>query len=372
MSGSPKRLARLTVAVVFVVPTVLAGAQHHPLGRRAHQGRGRCRQGQAPGRRATSSRSRSSSTTRRGSACSGVQDKLADALDDKQAAEADRGRRPWANSKTEPSRRTPEPARRWTCCSGADDLSEFSDRLEFMGALAQNDADLATKPPRTPSSRPSGRPQQYAETIEEKKAELDQMAAKRADIQAMLAGAAGAVRAAQPATTRTTSSARGRRGGCRGGRADGRRRHRRTAPVAARRHHDRRLDGCRPAARCQRRRHRDRGREVACSAPLRVGHRRPRRRLRLLGPDELGVRAGRRVPAALLGRRRPRRVPWSPSLAQAQPGDLLFFYSPISHVALYIGGGMMIHARHPGPGGQVQIGSVAGYGTPGHAVVRPS
>ena len=24
----------------------------------------------------------------------------------------------------------------------------------------------------------------------------------------------------------------------------------------------------------------------------------------------------------------------------------------------------MIHARHPGPGGQVQYGSVAGYGTP--------
>ena len=52
-------------------------------------------------------------------------------------------------------------------------------------------------------------------------------------------------------------------------------------------------------------------------------------------------------------------------------GDLLFFYSPISHVALYIGGGMMIHARHPGPGGQVQFGSVSGYGTPVVRVVRP-
>jgi cell wall-associated NlpC family hydrolase len=28
-----------------------------------------------------------------------------------------------------------------------------------------------------------------------------------------------------------------------------------------------------------------------------------------------------------------------------QPGDLVFFYSPISHVGLYIGNGMMVHAR---------------------------
>jgi cell wall-associated NlpC family hydrolase len=31
-----------------------------------------------------------------------------------------------------------------------------------------------------------------------------------------------------------------------------------------------------------------------------------------------------------------------------QPGDLLFFYSPISHVAMYIGGGMEIAASHTG------------------------
>jgi len=33
---------------------------------------------------------------------------------------------------------------------------------------------------------------------------------------------------------------------------------------------------------------------------------------------------------------------------------------------------MMIHARHPGPGGQVQIGSVAGYGTEVVKVTRPT
>lgn len=31
-----------------------------------------------------------------------------------------------------------------------------------------------------------------------------------------------------------------------------------------------------------------------------------------------------------------------------QPGDLLFFYSPISHVSIYVGGGRMIHSAHTG------------------------
>jgi len=48
----------------------------------------------------------------------------------------------------------------------------------------------------------------------------------------------------------------------------------------------------------------------------------------------------------------------------AQPGDLIFYYSPISHVALYIGGGQIVHARHPGPGGEVQVSSMYGYDTP--------
>jgi cell wall-associated NlpC family hydrolase len=61
-------------------------------------------------------------------------------------------------------------------------------------------------------------------------------------------------------------------------------------------------------------------------------------------------------------------IPYS----QHQAGDLLFFYSPISHVALSLGGDLMIHARHPGPGGQVQVGSVSGYGTPVVLTVRVS
>jgi len=36
------------------------------------------------------------------------------------------------------------------------------------------------------------------------------------------------------------------------------------------------------------------------------------------------------------------------SMSQLQPGDLVFYYSPISHVGIYIGNGQIVHATHPG------------------------
>lgn len=36
------------------------------------------------------------------------------------------------------------------------------------------------------------------------------------------------------------------------------------------------------------------------------------------------------------------------SKSQLEPGDLVFYYSPISHVGIYIGGGEIVHATHPG------------------------
>ena len=36
------------------------------------------------------------------------------------------------------------------------------------------------------------------------------------------------------------------------------------------------------------------------------------------------------------------------SRSQLQPGDLVFFYSPVSHVGLYYGGGKIVHASRPG------------------------
>ncbi|WP_433872003.1 NlpC/P60 family protein [Saccharopolyspora sp. CA-218241] len=38
----------------------------------------------------------------------------------------------------------------------------------------------------------------------------------------------------------------------------------------------------------------------------------------------------------------------SVSASQLKPGDLIFYYSPVSHVSMYIGGGQAVHAPQPG------------------------
>ena len=47
------------------------------------------------------------------------------------------------------------------------------------------------------------------------------------------------------------------------------------------------------------------------------------------------------------------------SASALQPGDLVFFYSGISHVGIYVGGGMMVHASNPSTG--VLVEPLAGY-----------
>ena len=45
------------------------------------------------------------------------------------------------------------------------------------------------------------------------------------------------------------------------------------------------------------------------------------------------------------------------SRGNLQPGDLVFFYSPVSHVGMYIGNGKMVYA--PTSGSVVKVGKVA-------------
>jgi cell wall-associated NlpC family hydrolase len=55
------------------------------------------------------------------------------------------------------------------------------------------------------------------------------------------------------------------------------------------------------------------------------------------------------------------------SQADVQPGDLLFYYSPISHVAMYIGGGQFVDAPNTGSfvrTGAVKWGAVVGIARP--------
>jgi cell wall-associated NlpC family hydrolase len=49
------------------------------------------------------------------------------------------------------------------------------------------------------------------------------------------------------------------------------------------------------------------------------------------------------------------------SRAALQPGDLLFFYSPVSHVGMYIGNGQMVHASTSGV--PVKVASIDSMGT---------
>jgi cell wall-associated NlpC family hydrolase len=41
------------------------------------------------------------------------------------------------------------------------------------------------------------------------------------------------------------------------------------------------------------------------------------------------------------------------SQSQLAPGDLVFYYSPISHVGIYIGNGQIVHAANPSSGVEV-------------------
>jgi cell wall-associated NlpC family hydrolase len=41
------------------------------------------------------------------------------------------------------------------------------------------------------------------------------------------------------------------------------------------------------------------------------------------------------------------------SQSELQPGDLVFYYSPVSHVGMYIGNGQIVHAANPSTGVQV-------------------
>ncbi|WP_082748841.1 C40 family peptidase [Nocardioides jensenii] len=57
----------------------------------------------------------------------------------------------------------------------------------------------------------------------------------------------------------------------------------------------------------------------------------------------------------------------SVSSSDLKPGDLVFYYSPVSHVGMYIGGGQIVHAANPGSG--VTIAGV--FSMPFSGAVRP-
>ena len=55
-------------------------------------------------------------------------------------------------------------------------------------------------------------------------------------------------------------------------------------------------------------------------------------------------------------------------LSAVQPGDLVYYGNFGPHIAIYVGGGRIIHASSPAPGGQTRVDSMYGYDEPWGAV----
>lgn len=55
-------------------------------------------------------------------------------------------------------------------------------------------------------------------------------------------------------------------------------------------------------------------------------------------------------------------------LSAVQPGDLVYYGNYGPHIAIYVGGGRIVHASSPAPGGQTRIDSMYGYDRPWGAV----
>jgi cell wall-associated NlpC family hydrolase len=229
---------------------------------------------------------------------------------------------------------------------GADTFSEFSDRLEFMNRLAQDDSDLATKAAAA-RQRAEWAQQQYQKAVAEHAA-----AAKKADaarsqaqqeynqqqqtIQHMKAEIAAAQQARQealqqaqqqaaaagPAATGTTSS-----GGGIGT----------PAPSGGTNPPPPTSSGAAGAVQAA---------KSVLGTPYVWGGASPS-----TGFDCSGLtmwawaQVGVSLPHSSVAQYS--AIPHV-DRSNLQPGDLLFFYSPIHHVAMYIGGNSMIHAPHTG------------------------
>jgi cell wall-associated NlpC family hydrolase len=236
---------------------------------------------------------------------------------------------------------------------GAESFAEFSDRLQFMGALAQSDADLAlaadsaAEQARRAASR-------YREAAAEEQELLDALAARKAEIEAAIAEQRDLYEqmdrryrdavAARQAAAASQPDGVGASSGGGGGAVYVPAPNASAAQIAV------------GAA------------YAAIGTPYAYGSSDPN-----VGFDCSGLTSWAWAQAGIyLPHSSAMQYSVLPHVPQDQlaPGDLLFFYSPISHVAIYVGGGSMIDASYPGPGGEVRVQAVywqyfVGAGRPG-------
>ncbi|HEX9122817.1 MAG TPA: NlpC/P60 family protein [Actinomycetota bacterium] len=215
---------------------------------------------------------------------------------------------------------------------GAESFSDFSDRLEFMGSLAQSDADLATTAS-TAKQQAAWAADQLGKALQEEQSTLGSLHQKETEIQAGIAEAqslyqrlnkqwhdavaAQRAAAAAAAAVQTTNfvTVRPPPGG---------------PPPAPNANAQAAIDAA----------------YSVIGTPYVWGSADPS-----VGFDCSGLTMWAWAHAGLsLPHSSAMQYAVLPHVAQSdlQPGDLVFFYSPISHVGLYIGGGNMIDANHPG------------------------
>jgi peptidoglycan DL-endopeptidase CwlO len=228
----------------------------------------------------------------------------------------------------------------------ADDFGDFNDRLQYMGALAQSDADLAARAD-SAGSRAEWAAQQYAEVSAEQQKLLDQLRNDEASFKAKIDAQTHHVaslqeaydkwKAAQIAAAKAAERAAAQAASNSGG----------TIPI---------VGGNPPPINGS-------GASAAIAAakqqigvPYVWGTMNPGVSFDCSGLTAYAWgRAGVYLPHSST-----MQAAATPDVSQSsmQAGDLVFFYSPISHVGLYIGGGQMIDASHSGPGGEVNIRTV--------------
>ena len=345
MTRNRKRTTRLIAAAALVVPASLASVATSSATPKENLEAG---QSKARGDRSTSSRcSPSRSTPPRPSST-----RWRSAARRRQHAR----RRPSGSpprrascSRTGPSPPTSGAGSQLEGLLGAEDFNDFSDRLQYAGELAQNDADLAAKADAA-GERAQWAAEQYASVAAEQKKAIEALGEQEARFRAQLEAAEGQGRGARAGLPAVAAGTAGGRGGGRGG---GARRPRPTSRAAIR------GTGYNPnppnpnwgAARIA---------VEAAREQIGVTY--------VWGASTPGVafdcsgltmyawgQAGVSLPHSSAMQA---AVTPDVSREQLQEGDLVFFYNPISHVAIYSGNGMMVDASHPGPGGEVDEGPV--------------